>query len=140
MFLKVKSKRSSLRLGSCLKLATRYCGPFEILEKIGPIAYIDLPTSMNMHNVFHVSLLKKYVPNPNHIIDWNVIQVEHEGDLCVEPIQILDWKFKVLRNKSIGMVNVQWTCNGPEDDTREHEENMWEEYLQFFVNFEENRS
>jgi hypothetical protein len=125
MFLKLKEKRSLLRLGSYLKLAARYCGPFEILEKIGPVAYmLDFPASMRVHNVFHVSLIKKYVPDANHAIDWNVIQVEHEGDFLVEPVRILDWKFKVLRNKSIGLVKVQWTCYGPEDATWEHEENM----------------
>jgi hypothetical protein len=74
VFLKVKEKISSLRLGSCRKLATIYCGPFEILEKIGLVAYmIALFSSMRVHNVFHVLILNKYVPNPNHIIDWIVI-------------------------------------------------------------------
>jgi hypothetical protein len=63
---------------------------------------LAFPASMRIHNVFHVSLLKKYVPDPNHVIDWTVIQVEHEGDFRVEPIvHILDQKVKVLRNKSI---------------------------------------
>jgi hypothetical protein len=53
-------------------LAARYCGPFEILEKIGIVAYmLVLSTSMRVHNAFNVSLLKKYVPDHNHIIDWN---------------------------------------------------------------------
>jgi hypothetical protein len=108
VFLKVKEKRSLLRLGSFPKLATRYCWPFEILEKIGPVAcMIEFPSSMIVHNVFHVSLLKKCVPEPNYIIDWNVIQVEHEGDFWVEPVRILNRKFKVLMNKSIRMVMVQ---------------------------------
>jgi hypothetical protein len=120
-------------------LATRYCGPFEILEKIGPVAYmLALNASLRVHNVFHVSLLKKYVFDPNHIIDWNVIQVEHEGDFWVEPVCILNWKVKVLRNKTIGMVNVQWTCYNPKDATWEHEENMREEYPPNFDSFEEN--
>jgi hypothetical protein len=76
--------------------------------------------------------------DPNHIIDWNVIQVEHEGYFRVELACILDRKVKVIRNKSIGLVKVQWTCYGPEDATWEHEENMWEEYPKFFDNFEEN--
>jgi hypothetical protein len=81
VFLKVKVKRSSLRLESYPKLVVRYCGPFEILEKIGLVAYIlSFLASMRVNNVFHVSLLKKYVLDSNHIIDWNVIQVEHEGD------------------------------------------------------------
>jgi hypothetical protein len=74
VFLKVKDNRSSLKLGRCAKLATRFCGPFEILERIGPFAYmIAFPTSMSIHNVFHLSLLKKYIPDANHVIDWNVI-------------------------------------------------------------------
>jgi hypothetical protein len=99
VFLKVKTNRSSLKLGSCAKLAARFCGPFEILERIGSVAYmLALPASMNVHNVFHVSLLKKYVPDANHVIDWTVIQVEPEGVLQVHPIHILDRKRKQLRN------------------------------------------
>jgi hypothetical protein len=74
VFLKVKAKRSSLRLGSCPKLAARYCGPFEILEKIVLVVYmLALPASIRVHTVFHVSILHKYVNDPNHIIDWTVI-------------------------------------------------------------------
>ena len=77
VFLKVKANKSSLKLENCSKFVARYCGPFEILERIGSVAYmIALPASMLVHNVFHVSLLKKYIPDVNHVIDWNVIQVE----------------------------------------------------------------
>jgi hypothetical protein len=74
VLLKVKPKKSSLKLGNCTKLATRFYGPFEILDIIGPIAYmLALPASMNVHNVFHVSFLEKYVHDDNHVIDWNLI-------------------------------------------------------------------
>jgi hypothetical protein len=74
VFLTVKANRSSLKLGNCSKLATHYCGPFEILERIGPVAYmIALVASMFVHNVFHVSFLKKHIVDANHVIDWNVI-------------------------------------------------------------------
>jgi hypothetical protein len=70
VFLKVQEKKSSLILGSCPNLAARNCGPFEILENIGTITYmLELPASMRVNNVFHVSLLNKYVSDPNHIID-----------------------------------------------------------------------
>jgi hypothetical protein len=99
VFMKVKANRSSLKLGNCSKLVARYCGPFEILERIGPIAYIlSFPSCMTIHNVFHVSFLKKYIPDANHVIDWNVIQVEQEGILQVHPVCILDWKIKKLHN------------------------------------------
>jgi hypothetical protein len=97
VFLKVKANRISLKMGNYAKLAARFCGPFEILERIGPVAYmLALPASMNVHNVFHVSLLKKYIPDANHVIDWNVILVEKEGVLQVHPVCILDRKRKQL--------------------------------------------
>jgi hypothetical protein len=99
VFLKVKTNRISLKLGSCAKLAARFCGPFKILERIGPVAYmLALPTSMTVRNVFHVSLLKKYVPDDNHVIDLNVIRVEPEGVLQVHPMRVLDRKRKQLWN------------------------------------------
>jgi hypothetical protein len=74
VLLKVKPKKISLKLGSCTKLVAKFCGPFEILDRIGPVAYlIAFPASMNVHNVFHGSLLKKCVHDPNHVIDWHLI-------------------------------------------------------------------
>jgi hypothetical protein len=109
VFLKVKANRSSLKLGNCSKLAARYCGTFEILERIGPVAYmIALPGSMSIHNVFHVSLLKKCIPDANHVIDWNVIQVEQEGVFQVHPVRILDRKIKHLQ-LHLFMVQVDYT-------------------------------
>ena len=63
-------KKTILNLGNCSKLLTRYCTPFEILEKIGLDSYeLDFPSSIKVHNVFHVSLLKKYVHDPMPIIN-----------------------------------------------------------------------
>jgi hypothetical protein len=68
--LKVKPKKSSLNVGSCTKITTRFCDPFEILDKIGPVSYmIALPVSMHVHNLLHIFFLKKYVHDPNHTID-----------------------------------------------------------------------
>jgi hypothetical protein len=84
VFLKVKPKKSSLKLESYSKLAAGYCGPFEILDRIGPIAYmLALSAAIKVQNVFHVLLLKKHVHDPNHIIDWTLIQVEPEGNFHV---------------------------------------------------------
>jgi hypothetical protein len=91
VFLKVKSRCGSLKLGKCSKLAACYFGAFEIQERIGTVAYmIPLPASLCIHNVFHASLLKKYVIDVNHVVDWNVIQVEPEDDFPVQPVCILD--------------------------------------------------
>jgi hypothetical protein len=90
----------SLKLGNCAKIAPRFCGPFEILSRIGPIAYqLALPANLRIHNVFHVSLLKKYVHDPTHMIDWNLVQVEPKGDFQAEPLHILDWREITLRNR-----------------------------------------
>ena len=71
VYLRVRSWKSSLKLGSCAKMSPRYCGPFEVLERIGPVAYrLAFPASTRAHNVFHVSLLKKYIHHPNHVINW----------------------------------------------------------------------
>jgi hypothetical protein len=67
---------------------------------------LALPASMTIHNVFHVSLLKKYIPDANHVIYWNVIQVDQEGILQVHPVHILDQKSKQLQNRAIGLVKV----------------------------------
>jgi hypothetical protein len=95
--LKVKANRSSLKLGYCSKLPVKYCGPFEIVDRIGPIAYIlALPASMIIHNVFHVTLLKKYIPGVNYVIDWNLIQLEQGSAFQVHLVRILDRKIKQL--------------------------------------------
>ena len=70
----VKSRKRYLRLGKYSKLVSWYCGPFEILEKVGPVAYqLVLPPTIKVHNVFHVYILKKYVLDATHVIEWNVI-------------------------------------------------------------------
>jgi hypothetical protein len=77
----VKPKKISWKLGSFTKMEAKFYAPFEILDRIRLVAYmLALPASMNVHNVFHVSLLKKYVHDPNHVIDWHLIQVEREEE------------------------------------------------------------
>ena len=78
-------------MGRCGKLAPRFCGPFEILSKKGPVAYeLGLPTHVRVHIFFHASLLKKYVYDAKHVVDWSLLQVEPEGEFFLEPIHILD--------------------------------------------------
>ena len=114
VFIKVRPKRSSLRLGSCAKIAPRYCGPFEILSRIGQVAYqLALPPNLRVHNVFHISVLKKYVHHATHLINWNDIYVEPEGDFLVEPDCILEWREILLRQRTIGHMKVQWNHLSP---------------------------
>ena len=74
VYLRVWAKKSSLKLGSCAKLSPKCCGSFEVIERIGPVGYrLALPASTRAHNVFPVSFLKKYIHDPNHVINWYVI-------------------------------------------------------------------
>jgi hypothetical protein len=93
---------------------------------------IEFPASMSLHNVFHVSLLKKYIPNVNHVIDWNAIQVEQERTFQVHLVRILDQNIKQLWNRAIGFVKFQWTWYGPKDTTWEHEDAMQAGYPNIF--------
>jgi hypothetical protein len=87
--LKVNPKKSSMNLGSCTKLAAKFCGPFEILDIVGIVAYmLALLASMNVHSLFHISSLKKYVHDPNHVIYLNLIQVEPKGYFQVQLVRI----------------------------------------------------
>ena len=90
VFLKVSPKKGVRRTGSKNKLAPRYVGPFEILDRIGPVAYrLALPPALErMHNVFHVSQLRKYVPDPNHIISYGPLQIQEDMSYTEEPVQI----------------------------------------------------
>jgi hypothetical protein len=120
--LKVKAWKSSLKSGNCAKLAPRFCGPFEIVVRIGPISYqLALPANLKIHKVFHVSLLKKYVHDPTYMIDWNLVQVEPEGEFQLEPLRILDQREITLRNRAIAQVKVQWKHFSPEEVTWELE-------------------
>ena len=74
VYLKVKSKRSSLSLDMCSKLAPRFCGPFEILAKKGPVAYeLALPVHVRVRNMFHATLLNKYIYDTKNAFDWSLL-------------------------------------------------------------------
>ena len=76
VFLKVAPMKGVLRFGRKSKLSPRFIGPFEILERIGPVAYrLALPPSLSMvHNMFHVSVLRKYMANPTHVIEYEPLE------------------------------------------------------------------
>eukprot|EP00253_Pinus_taeda_P006100 PITA_06100 len=94
VYIRIQAKRSTLQWAGCAKLAPRYCGPFQILARVGPVTYqLALPSHIRVHNVFHVSVLKKYVYDPKH--------VEPEGEILVEPLSILDLREVQLRKRVI---------------------------------------
>ena len=102
VFLQVRSKRSTLSLGKYKKLSPRYCGPYEIVKKIGSQAYkLKLPAHLKIHDVSHVSLLKPYISNPMHIIDDHQAVMPTQNTMKIQPDCIFETREKVLRNKTI---------------------------------------
>ena len=80
-----------MSLGRCGKLAPRFCGPFEIMAKKEPVVYeLVLPAHVRVHNVFQASLLKNYVYDTKHVVDWSLLQVEPEEEFSPKPTHILD--------------------------------------------------
>ena len=88
VFLKVMPKRGMVIFGKHVKLLPRFIGPFELLERIGTVAYrLALPPSMSgVHVVFHVSMLRKYTPNPAHVVDWGQIKVDTDETFEKGPV------------------------------------------------------
>src|SRR5438270_11101184 len=134
-FLRVSSRRGLQQAGRLGKLAPRFVGPFLILERIGKVAYrLALPPKFaKMHNVFHVSTLKPYVHDPTHVLDFQDLTIQ--GDISIEdrPIQILDRREQVLRNKVIPLVKVMWSHHGVEEATWEREALICEQYPALFI-------
>ena len=84
VFWKVTPKRFGLKLGRSKNLSLTFCGPFQIIKKIGQVAYaLDLPKDWKIHNVFHVSLLRRYVSDSNHGLP-DLHQEVHKGEMLAE--------------------------------------------------------
>ena len=126
VFLKVMPKRGVVRFGKRGKLSSRFIRPFEILERIGTVAYrLALPPSISgVHEMFHVSMLRKYTPDPAHVVDWRQIEVDTDGTFEEGQVFIVDSRDQVLRRKSVRLVRVLWRHDGVEESTWEREDTM----------------
>ena len=134
VFLKVMPKRGVVRFGKCGKLSPRFIGPFEILERIGTVAYqLALPPSMSgVHEVFHVSMLWKYTLDPALVVDWGQIEVDTDGTFEEGPMCIVDSRDQVLQRKTVRLVRVLWRHYGVEESTWEREDTMRATYSFLF--------
>ena len=110
VFLKVMPKRGVVRFGKHGKLSPRFIGPFEILERIDIVEYrLALSPSMTgVHEVFHVSMLRKHTPDPAHMVDLGQIEVDTDGTFEEGPVYIVDSRYQVLRRKTVRLVRVLW--------------------------------
>ena len=135
VFLKVAPLKGVLRFGKKGKLSPCIIGPFEILERIGILAYrLALPPNLSsVHDVFHVSMLRKYVYDPTHVIEYEPLVVHENLTYEEKPVRILDRKEQVLRNRVIPLVKVLWRNHAVEEATWEREDEMRAKYSFLFV-------
>ena len=135
VFLKISPRRGLMRFGKSGKLSPRFIGPFEILERIGEVAYrLALPPQLSgVHDMFHVSMLRKYEPDPSHVLDWTDLEVDEDASSEERPVRVLDRRDQVLRGKTIPLVKVLWKHHGVEEATWERELGVREKYPDLFV-------
>ncbi|GJV55816.1 putative reverse transcriptase domain-containing protein [Tanacetum coccineum] len=117
VLLKVSPWKCVVRFGKKGKLALRFVGPFEIIEKVGSVTYrLDLPEELNgVHDMFHVSNLKKCLADPTLQMPLDEIRVDDKLKFMEEPVEILKREFKKLKRSRIAIVKVQWNSKrGPE--------------------------
>ena len=134
VFLKLSPWKGVVRFRKRGKLSPHYIGPFEIVERIGPVAYrLDLPVELSrVHNVFHISMLRKYISDPSHVLETPEIELRDDLSYEEQPVQILGREEKELRNKAIFLVKVLWRNHLVEEATWEREDQMWSQYPHLF--------
>ena len=108
VFLKISPWKGVLRFGKQGKLSPRYIEPYEIVSKVGPVAYkLKLPPKLSrINDTFHVSMLRKYIPDPSHVLREQPMQLKENLTYVETLVQIIDRKEQVLKSKVIPLVKV----------------------------------
>ena len=134
VFLKISPTKGVMRFGKRGKLSPRYIGPFMILNRVGEVAYkLALPPALsNVHPIFHVSMLRKYIPDASHVIEFEPLEIQQDLSYEEQPICILDRKEQILRNKTIPLIKVLWRHHSSEEATWELEEAIRKDYPHLF--------
>ncbi|GKF31798.1 hypothetical protein Tco_0101596 [Tanacetum coccineum] len=134
VLLKVSPWKGVVRFGKKGKLAPKFVGPFEIIQKVGPVAYrLDLPQELNgVHDMFHVSNLKKCLADPTLKVPLDEIQVDVKLNFVEDPEEILEREFKKLKRSRITIVGVPWNSKRGPEFTWEHEDQMKLKYPHLF--------
>ncbi|KAD2805861.1 hypothetical protein E3N88_39238 [Mikania micrantha] len=117
VMLKVSPWKGIFRFGKRGTLSPRFVGPFKILERIGSVAYrLELPSELgNIHDVFHVSNLKKCLVDESLIVPLKEIQIDEKLQFREEPVEVMDREVKVLKRSRIPIVKIRWNSQrGPE--------------------------
>jgi hypothetical protein len=134
LYLKVSHMRGLRRFKVRGKLASRFIRPFKILEKRGEVAYqLELPPQLSdVHDVFHVSQLKKCLRVPKEQLSMEDLNTKEDHSYQEYPAKILETSKRVTRNKRIKISKVQWNHHTEEEATWKREEELKAEFLSFF--------
>ncbi|GJU85175.1 putative reverse transcriptase domain-containing protein [Tanacetum coccineum] len=135
VLLRVSPWKGVVHFGKKGKLAPRYVGPFEILERIGLVAYrLRLPEELSsVHDTFHVSNMKKCLADASLHVPLNEIKVDKTLRFVEELVEIMDQEIKKLKRRKIALVKVRWNSKRGPEFTWEHEDQMRIKYPQLFV-------
>ena len=130
VLLKVSPMKGVIRFGKQGNLSPRYIGPFEVLKRVGEVAYeLALPPALSgVHPVFHVSMLKRYHGDGNYIIRWDSVLLDENLSYEEDPVAILDREVRKLRSREIASIKVEWKNRPIEESTWEKEADMQEKY------------
>ncbi|KAM2022258.1 hypothetical protein ACFX16_044182 [Malus domestica] len=130
VFLKLSPWKYVVRFGKKGKLSLRYIGPYMITERVGEVAYrLELPPELSkVHDVFHVSMLRHYVSDPSHVIPPQPLEINSDLTYDEEPVTLLDWNDKELRNKTVRLIKMLWRNHSIEEATWETDDRMREMY------------
>ena len=138
VYLKVSLMRGLKRFNVKGKLSPRYVGPFRILDRRGEVAYqLELPENLSgVHNVFHVSQLKKYLCVPEEQLPLEELDIKEDLTYTECPIKILEVEERITRSKFIRMCKVQWNMHSEHETTWEREEDLKLKHPHLFQSFE----
>nr|GEY97822.1 putative reverse transcriptase domain-containing protein [Tanacetum cinerariifolium] len=134
VMLKVSPWKGVIRFGKRGKLSPRYIGPFEVIERIGPVAYkLEVPEKLyGIHNTFHVSNLKKCLADENLVIPLEEVQLDDKLHFIEEPVEIMDQEVKQLKQSRIPIVKVRWKSRRGPEYTWEREDFFKRNYPHLF--------
>ncbi|XP_073030664.1 uncharacterized protein [Primulina eburnea] len=126
-----------MRFGKRGKLIPRSIGPFKILDRVGTLAYrVALPPNLaGVHNVFHVSMLRKYLANPSYVLSFEPLQLALDLSYEERSVQILDRQEQRIQNKVTKLVKVRWMNQSAEEATWETEADLRNRYSELFDDY-----